>query len=82
MYFEQARLFADMRRGKEIQSGKLHDWGMASVLVSDFRVGINRNGPERSVEFDKKNGIYYTDPYYQRDYWERKKPDSAPCGTS
>jgi len=32
------------------------------------------NGPNDLWE-DRKGGIYFTDPYYQRDYWERKKPD-------
>lgn len=39
--------------------------------------GFNRhrfNGPN-DLWIDKKGGIYFTDPYYQRDYWERKKPD-------
>jgi gluconolactonase len=32
------------------------------------------NGPN-DLWIDKKGGIYFTDPYYQRDYWTRKSPD-------
>jgi gluconolactonase len=34
------------------------------------------NGPN-DLWIDAKGGIYITDPYYQRDYWTRKKPDLA-----
>src|SRR6195952_4738998 len=44
-----------------------------TVLVNDFH-GHLFNGPN-DLWLDKKGGIYFTDPYYQRDYWERKKPD-------
>lgn len=36
--------------------------------------GQEFNGPN-DLWMDRKGGIYFTDPYYQRDYWERKKPD-------
>lgn len=32
------------------------------------------NGPNDLV-VDKRGGIFFTDPYYQRDYWARKKPE-------
>ncbi|WP_460471586.1 SMP-30/gluconolactonase/LRE family protein [Emticicia fontis] len=32
------------------------------------------NGPN-DLWIDKKGGMYFTDPYFQRDYWERKSPD-------
>ncbi|HTN06146.1 SMP-30/gluconolactonase/LRE family protein [Agriterribacter sp.] len=44
-----------------------------TVLLNGFR-GLRFNGPN-DLWIDKKDGIYFTDPYYQRDYWERKKPD-------
>ena len=47
--------------------------GKAKVLVSDFE-GKKLNGPN-DLWIDNKGGIYITDPYYQRNYWERKKPD-------
>lgn len=43
------------------------------ILLKDFH-GIRLNGPN-DLWIDPKGGIYFTDPYYQRDYWERKKPD-------
>ena len=43
------------------------------VLVHDLD-GHQMNGPN-DVWIDKDGGIYMTDPYYQRDYWERKKSD-------
>jgi gluconolactonase len=46
-----------------------------SVLLKNFH-GLKFNGPN-DLWIDKNSGIYFTDPYYQRDYWERKKPDLA-----
>lgn len=43
------------------------------VLLSDYQ-GKKHNGPN-DLWIDAKGGIYFTDPYYQRDYWERKKPE-------
>lgn len=45
------------------------------VLVSNFE-GHMLNGPN-DVWVAPNGDIYFTDPYYQRDYWERKKPDLA-----
>ena len=44
-----------------------------TVLLSDFQ-GHRLNGPN-DLWIEPKGGIYFTDPYYQRDYWDRKKPD-------
>jgi gluconolactonase len=44
-----------------------------TVLLTDVE-GKKLNGPN-DLWIDPKGGIYFTDPYYQRDYWERKKPD-------
>ncbi|MGB3852673.1 MAG: SMP-30/gluconolactonase/LRE family protein [Tunicatimonas sp.] len=38
-----------------------------TVLVNDFK-GKRLNGPN-DLWVDPKGGIYFTDPYYQRDYW-------------
>ncbi len=46
-----------------------------TVLLKDFH-GTRLNGPN-DLWVDAKGGIYFTDPYYQRDYWQRKKPDMA-----
>ncbi|WP_421943000.1 SMP-30/gluconolactonase/LRE family protein [Pedobacter sp.] len=40
------------------------------VLFSDFE-GRKVNGPN-DLWIDAKGGIYFTDPYYQRNYWTRK----------
>jgi gluconolactonase len=36
--------------------------------------GHHPNGPN-DLWIDRNGGVFFTDPYYQRDYWERKKPD-------
>ncbi|WP_051254160.1 SMP-30/gluconolactonase/LRE family protein [Arenibacter latericius] len=40
-----------------------------TVLIDDYK-GKKLNGPN-DLWVDKKGGIYFTDPYYQRDYWTR-----------
>lgn len=40
-----------------------------TVLVSDFQ-GKELNGPN-DLWVDAKGGIYFTDPFYKRDYWSR-----------
>ncbi len=47
--------------------------GKITVLLNGYQ-GFKFNGPN-DLWIDAKGGIYFTDPYYQRDYWERKKPD-------
>lgn len=47
--------------------------GKITVLLTNFN-GKRLNGPN-DLWVDDKNGVYFTDPYYQRDYWDRKKPD-------
>lgn len=44
-----------------------------TVLVPNYE-GKILNGPN-DLWVDAKGGIYFTDPYYQRSYWERKSPD-------
>ncbi len=43
------------------------------VLVGNFE-GQLLNGPN-DVWVAPNGDMYFTDPYYQRDYWDRKKPD-------
>jgi gluconolactonase len=43
------------------------------VLLKDFG-GKLLNGPN-DLWVDKKGGIYFTDPYYQRPYWARTKSE-------
>jgi gluconolactonase len=44
-----------------------------TVLMHDYQ-GHQLNGPN-DLWIDAKGGIYFTDPYYQRDYWTRQQPD-------
>lgn len=46
-----------------------------TVLLSQFE-GKRLNGPN-DLWIDGKGGIYFTDPYYQRAYWDRSQPDIA-----
>lgn len=43
------------------------------VLVDNYD-GRKLNGPN-DLWVDKKGGIYFTDPYYQRPYWSRQKAE-------
>lgn len=43
------------------------------VLVDEFQEK-NLNGPN-DLWVDPKGGIYFTDPYYQRPYWDRKEKE-------
>jgi gluconolactonase len=45
--------------------------GNATVLIKDYN-GKRLNGPNDVWVDRTTGGIYFTDPYYQRDYWERK----------
>jgi gluconolactonase len=47
--------------------------GKVTVLLTNFQ-GKQFNGPN-DLWIDPKEGIYFTDPYFQRDYWARKSPD-------
>lgn len=47
--------------------------GKITVLMDGFQ-GRKFNGPN-DLWIHPKGGIYFTDPFYPRDYWERKKPD-------
>lgn len=44
------------------------------TVVLDSYEGKLFNGPN-DLWIDSKGGIYFTDPYYQRPYWERKKTE-------
>lgn len=44
-----------------------------TVLITNYH-GKLMDGPN-DVWVDNKGGIFMTDPYCQRDYWTRKKPD-------
>jgi gluconolactonase len=72
MYFD--------RNGNLITCADEHDqlWSISpkkkvKVLLTTFK-GHLMNGPN-DIWIDAKGGVYMTDPYYQRDYWTRTKPD-------
>ncbi len=45
-----------------------------TVLVNDFE-GKKLNGPN-DLWIDPKGGIYFTDPFYKRDYWKRSEKET------
>jgi gluconolactonase len=47
--------------------------GKVTVVVKDL-FGKQLNGPN-DLWINANGDIYFTDPYYQRDYWKRTKPD-------
>ncbi|SNR71056.1 gluconolactonase [Maribacter sedimenticola] len=47
--------------------------GNIDTLITQFE-GKKLNGPN-DLWVDLKGGIYFTDPYYQRPYWDRTTPD-------
>jgi len=72
MYFD--------RKGRLIACADENDqlWAIdmnkkVKVLVKDLG-GRRFNGPN-DLWIDPRGGIWFTDPYYQRDYWTRTKPD-------
>lgn len=47
--------------------------GKKTILITDYN-GQKLNGPN-DLWITKKGVIYFTDPYYQRNYWTRQQPD-------
>lgn len=47
--------------------------GKITILISDYK-GLKLNGPN-DLWIHPDGHIYLTDPYYQRNYWTRQKPD-------
>ncbi|MDO9375689.1 MAG: SMP-30/gluconolactonase/LRE family protein [Ferruginibacter sp.] len=54
---------------------KISPAGKVSVLVKNFK-GHRLNGPN-DCWLDRGDNIYFTDPFYKRDYWKHNKPDSS-----
>ena len=52
---------------------RIHKSGKIDTLIADFE-GKKLNGPN-DLWVDLKGGIYFTDPYYQREYWTRTEAD-------
>jgi gluconolactonase len=72
MYFDsKGNLIACADEKNELWS--INPKGKITVLLSNFQ-GHRLNGPN-DLWIDKKGGIYFTDPYYQRKYWEHTKPE-------
>lgn len=46
------------------------DGHLSTIVVKDYN-GKRLNGPN-DLWFDVKGGIYFTDPFYKRDWWEHK----------
>jgi gluconolactonase len=51
----------------------IHPDKKVDTLLTNYH-GHRLNGPN-DVWIDKKGGIYFTDPYYQRPYWDRTVSD-------
>ncbi len=58
---------------EKFQLWKIDSNKNVTVLIDDFK-GKKLNGPN-DLWVDAKGGIYFTDPYYQRPYWERTQGD-------
>lgn len=58
---------------ENFQLWKIQSPDKISVLADGFD-HTNFNGPN-DLWINKKGGIYFTDPYYQRPYWERTEPE-------
>lgn len=72
MYFDaKGNLIACADEKDELWS--ISPKGKVKVLVNNFG-GHRFNGPN-DIWVAPGGGMYFTDPYYQRDYWERKQPD-------
>ncbi|WP_299796161.1 SMP-30/gluconolactonase/LRE family protein [uncultured Maribacter sp.] len=52
---------------------RIRKTGKIDTLITDFE-GKKLNGPN-DMWVDTKGGIYFTDPYYQREYWTRTEAD-------
>ena len=52
---------------------RIHKSGKIDTLIANFE-GKKLNGPN-DLWVDLKGGIYFTDPYYQREYWTRTEAD-------
>lgn len=72
MYFDRkGRLIACADKEEQIWAIDMKK--RVTVLVKDFE-GRRFNGPN-DLWVDGKGGIFFSDPYYQRDYWTRTKSE-------
>jgi gluconolactonase len=56
---------------------RINSAGKVTVVIKDFH-GKLLNGPN-DVWIQPTGGLYFTDPYYQRDYWKRGAKESPEC---
>lgn len=72
LYFDKkGNLIACADEKNELWSISSH--GKVTVLMENYQ-GKKLNGPN-DLWISPKGDIYFTDPYYQRNYWDRKKPE-------
>jgi len=71
LYFRKRKLLACADEKNELWSISRNK--KIKVLLKDYK-GQKLNGPN-DLWVDQQGGIYFTDPYYQRSYWTRKKPE-------
>lgn len=72
LYFDpKGQLLACADENNELWS--ISPKGKVTLLLSNEK-GARLNGPN-DLWIDQKGGVYLTDPYYQRDYWGRQKPE-------
>jgi gluconolactonase len=73
LYFDQkGNLLACADQQNQLWS--ISPKGKVTVLLKDYQ-GKKLNGPNDLWVHPRSGGIYFTDPYYQRPYWERKSPE-------
>lgn len=71
MYFDaKGNLVACADEENELWS--ISPTGKVTVLLTNFQKQ-RLNGPN-DLWIDQNGGIYFTDPYYQRNYWKHNKP--------
>jgi gluconolactonase len=71
-YFDQkGNLIACADQNNELW--QINQKGKIKLLYKN-PMGQQLNGPN-DLWIDNKGGIYFTDPYYQREYWTRKSPE-------
>ncbi len=73
LYFYKRKLLACADEKNELWSISRNK--KITVLLSNYK-GQKLNGPN-DLWVRPNGGIYLTDPYYQRSYWTRKKPEIA-----
>ncbi|WP_410780103.1 SMP-30/gluconolactonase/LRE family protein [Hymenobacter sp. 5516J-16] len=75
LYFDkQGNLLACADENNQLWS--INPQGQATVLLQDVH-GHRLNGPNDLWISPQSEGIYFTDPYYQRTYWARTTPDAG-----